>query len=619
MLVGFLLLGPLSMPGLRAQDGSQPEDDSSGPLRAESFAEVYVGRYFPEDAKALQLGAAGKRRAEALAHYSRGLTYEGSGKDRRAIAEFREVLKIIPGEVGLARKVAFLLAQQGKRQEGREVLEAAYAANQASPRAGVTLSEYLVTFFGDDEEARKRALDLAEAMAERFPSNPLSWEHLVRMHLVGRRMDQARSTIMRAIDREEERPSYWLRIGAVAQRIWPLNPEKASPTVINGIFEKALKLGADNPAVREQVADYFHDARQPERARQIFEALVEAYPERLGLREKLAKVYGALGQSGKVIETLEGIIEVNPQDAETHRELGQLYLGSQDFEKATSHFREALRLTSGTAEEYINIGRMILFDARLPDQAVPFLERGAYLHPEDPRIPYLITFGLPQLERYDDAVKWFETVVDLAGQSSPEMLDAVFYYRFAASVERSGNIDRASDLFRKSMELLAKTDPDDEQSRDLRAEVYNYLGYMWLENDMNIDEAGELIKEAIALVPESGAVTDSLGWFYFKKGKYEDAKRELEKAESMVEEPDSVIYDHLGQTYFKLGDVAKAAELLAKAVKLDPENAEFQERLKEYEEAKPDPKPGIAPEAGEGDGEGSESESGSQAEVPKAA
>lgn len=585
--------------------------------REEDFAEVFVGRYFPNETSPL-LNARGERRAEALAHFSRGLSYEAAEKKGRAIQEFRKVLEIIPGEVGLARKVAYLLAQQGKRNEGREVLEAAHRAHKNTPQAGIILSEYLATFFRDDEEAQKKAMELAEAMVDEFPSQAAAWEHLVRLHLVGRRMDQARATVMRALEREEDRPGYWLRMGALAQRIWPLNPEVQSPSVLNGIFEKALELGGDQVGIREKVADYFHDSRQADRAREIFEALVKEYPDRLELREKLARVYGALGREDRVIETLEDIVEINPQDAETHRELGQIYAGREEYEKATEHFLDALQLSSGTAEEYAIIGRMILFDANLPDKAVRLLERGAYLHPEDSRLPYLITFALPALERYEDAVRWFETTEELAGQSQPEMLDAVFYYRYGASVERSGDINQASDLFRKSMELLAKLDADDERSRDLRAEVYNYLGYMWLENDMNVDEAGELIKEALSLVPESGAITDSLGWFYFKKGKYEDALRELEKAESMVSEPDSVIYDHLGQTHFHLGNLSEAVDLLTKAVELDPDSEEFRDRLAEYRKAKAEQpeKPATEPEE---ESDSTSPEEAPEGSVPKAA
>ena len=56
----------------------------------------------------------------------------------------------------------------------------------------------------------------------------------------------------------------------------------------------------------------------------------------------------------------------------------------------------------------------------------------------------------------------------------------------------------------------------------------------------------------------------------------------MARAESMMEEPDPVVMDHIAQTFFKIGKVEQALTYLEKAIKLDPDNKEFQERLKEY-------------------------------------
>ncbi|MCB1077567.1 MAG: tetratricopeptide repeat protein [Verrucomicrobiae bacterium] len=565
----------------RSQD--QPED----------FAEIYLDRIFPPNSK-LDLRVEGKERAEALAHYARGLSLEAQDRREEAVQSFREVLRIDPGAGDLARQVAAMLAESGQRDAGRQVLEEAFRNRPESAEIAIALSEYLATFFPNDDAAKAEAMRLAVESTEKHPSEPAAYEHLVKMYLVARKPGEARAVLEKALARDEPNPVFWLQIGKLAQRIWPLNPDQ-SPAPINQAFEKALQKGQNRPEIQEQVGDYFHDTRQPERALQIFEALVKAYPDHLGARQKLARVYGALGRDDDVIATLNEVVAINPQDADTHRELGRLYLGREDFQDAIVHFREAMKLTSGTPEEYDAIGRMIIFGAQMPEEAIAFLQRGAYLHPSEPQMPYLLTFAFAQLKRYAEALPWFEKTLTLASQSQPDLIDASFYFRYAAATERAGNIDEATRLFRTCMDKLGKEDSADERVQGLRAETYNYLGYMWLENDMNIDEAGELIKEALALSPESGAILDSYGWFLFKKGRFEDAKRELLKSESLVEEPDGVIYDHLGQTCYALGDQEKAVEYLKKAVELEPDNKEFQERLAKFETIQP-PKP-VVPDA----------------------
>lgn len=139
---------------------------------------------------------------------------------------------------------------------------------------------------------------------------------------------------------------------------------------------------------------------------------------------------------------------------------------------------------------------------------------------------------------------------------------------------------------------------------------YNYLGYMWLEQDMKIEEAGQLIIMANDLRPDSGAYVDSLGWYYFKKGDYDSAVETLLRAVKIMEEQDppeedAVVYDHVAQAYFMQGNIPEAINYVRKATKLEPENEEFAERLKEYLAAKTaspkndaeKPQPVAAPEA----------------------
>ncbi|MDF1863135.1 MAG: tetratricopeptide repeat protein, partial [Verrucomicrobiales bacterium] len=197
---------------------------------------------------------------------------------------------------------------------------------------------------------------------------------------------------------------------------------------------------------------------------------------------------------------------------------------------------------------------------------------------------FLLSFPLSRLEKWEESVKQFEKTIELAAEEQPQMLNESFYFRYAAAIERGGDLEKAAGLFEKTIELISKNDPDD-QNKEFTATVYNYLGYMWVENNMNLDEAGELIKTAADLDPDSGAIVDSLGWFHFMKGNYEEAKKELLRAEQMVETPDSVIYDHIARAHYKLGEKEAAIEYMKKAVELDPEKEEFSKRLEEFEKS----------------------------------
>jgi tetratricopeptide (TPR) repeat protein len=95
---------------------------------------------------------------------------------------------------------------------------------------------------------------------------------------------------------------------------------------------------------------------------------------------------------------------------------------------------------------------------------------------------------------------------------------------------------------------------------------------MWVDRNLNLDEAGGYIKKALEIEPDNGAYCDSLGWFYFKKGEFERALTELMHAAELTTPPDPVVYEHIGDTHRALGDLSQALNYWQKALALDPQN-----------------------------------------------
>jgi len=111
----------------------------------------------------------------------------------------------------------------------------------------------------------------------------------------------------------------------------------------------------------------------------------------------------------------------------------------------------------------------------------------------------------------------------------------------------------------------------------------NYLGYSWVERGINLEKAFDLIEQAVAIEPNSGAYIDSLGWAHYQRGDYKTAVGHLEHAASL-EPADPTVTDHLGDVYWRLGREIEAGYAWRRVLELEPSDAlrkQVEKKLKE--------------------------------------
>lgn len=140
---------------------------------------------------------------------------------------------------------------------------------------------------------------------------------------------------------------------------------------------------------------------------------------------------------------------------------------------------------------------------------------------------------------FNDAAATYSRVIAL--QPKPDKGQwLIYYYRGIANERRKDWKGAEADL-KKALEL----NPDQPL-------VLNYLGYSWVDQGINLDEAFRMLRRAVDLRQRDGYIVDSLGWAYYRLGRWDDAVRELEKAIDL-KPSDPVINDHLGDAYWRVG------------------------------------------------------------------
>ena len=160
-------------------------------------------------------------------------------------------------------------------------------------------------------------------------------------------------------------------------------------------------------------------------------------------------------------------------------------------------------------------------------------------------------------ERYQEAIEAYSQMIDPDNITRPDW--PILYVRGIA-YERSGQWPAAEADFSKALELS----PDHPL-------VLNYLGYSWVDQGIHLDEALKMIRKAVELRRNDGYIVDSLGWAYYRLGRYEEAVRELERAVEL-RPGDPLIVDHMGDALWRVGRTIEAHYKWSQVLDLQPDD-----------------------------------------------
>ena len=167
--------------------------------------------------------------------------------------------------------------------------------------------------------------------------------------------------------------------------------------------------------------------------------------------------------------------------------------------------------------------------------------------------------GYTAVNRHADAANAFSKALALITVLGPEHW--YLYFARGAARERAGDWIGAQVDLRQSIALAPG-----------EASALNYLGYALLDRGERMPEAQALIERAVAAKPDDGFIADSLGWAYFRTGKYAQAVVQLERAVAAVAD-DPTINEHLGDAYWKVGRKIEARFRWKAALDAEPEKA----------------------------------------------
>jgi tetratricopeptide (TPR) repeat protein len=554
--------------------------DPKSPVIGERLAEMYWKAQRIREAEAeakgiLQRDPNDVQTRRLLGHiYLRGLgETNGNGQSEvvtRAVEQFKEVVRLDPADTESALWLARLYRLQNKHDQAENVLRGILKTDPENEAGVEQLTQLLL-----DEGKSSEAVALLEGVTSKS-SSPTLLDLLGDAYTQTKDLAKAESAYRRATEIDPSELSHQRGLGQTL-----LAEEKYAEAL--KVYQRLADLMPDDADVYLRIAQIYRELHQLDKAEETLTKARQYSPGSLDVMYNEAMIYQAQGRTEDAIRVLsEAVTGVKNQSevlptrrrslAVLYQQLGQLYRDTENYAAAANTYGELGRL----GEDEDRRARLLLMETYRTAKDLPkALQAGkdsVAKYPSDTPIKssYALLLGeagktddalallKPQLKggdgdrdvylnisqvyerarKYKEAEQAARTAEALPGAPRDNEMT---WFLLGAIYERQKLFDRAEVEFKKVLAV----DPQN-------AAALNYYGYMLGDLGIRLDEAETMVKKALEQDAYNGAYLDSLGWIYYKQGKFSEAEAQLHKAVER-ESHDPTIHSHLGDVYAKTG------------------------------------------------------------------
>ena len=385
-------------------------------------------------------------------------------------------------------------------------------------------------------------------MIVHFPNNYIGYFYLGRTFAKQGKRTEAEKQFKRTLEIEPElmEPRYEL-LG--------LYKEEKNEQKILSMYQDILNRNPNNIRAAMELGYYYYINGKVARAGKIFKKLGQRSTDEFEVIIKTIQLYIDPKKFEEGLVIIQGMLEGVPDSSEVNHLAGIAYYGKKDNPNALQHFKKVTP-ESRFYEDAVIHAAYILSEGKQNKEAIELLKDAIDHDPDNAEFKYYLGTFYEDSEEYNRA----EDYIKQAIESDPD--NPRYYFRLGVVYDKWNKKEASIATMRKVVELDPK-----------HANALNYLGYTYADLGTNLDEAEQLVKEALKYKPNDGYITDSLGWVYYKKGEFEKALQYLQKAVEMVPD-DPIMLEHLGDVYLKLDDKTSALKYYQKALQLKDKDKE---------------------------------------------
>lgn len=476
--------------------------------------------------------------SDVYSMYTIGSVHEENGLYEQALKEYLLVDKIAPNPV-VKTSIANVYFALGKYEKAQ-----AYATQAILLDSKSTISHFILGNIYYQQKAFNKAVQEIEQVVALEPDNVLAVYLLARSYVMKGDIDLATNNYKKVIELYPSNISAYLELADLN-----IDNEQYAEAII--LLEKVISLNPEEGGVFLTLASIYEFQGDNQKAKEYYHKGLESLPNHVQGRKKLLLLYFEENNIDAVIEQAINLLRIEPNDAVTHFILGVIYKKKGMFDEALKELKTAIDLEKNMSQGYIQLAYIYLHQKKT-EEAVNILNKSMNLpsSKQTMEIPLLLGMIYLQNKQYEKAIEVYRRIL----WHSPDNQEA--WYQMGIANERLEHIDKSAGCFYKCIKINPK-----------HANAYNYIGYMYAEKKIRLDDAVRLIHKALEIEPENGAFLDSLGWAYYQQNNMDDALKNLEHAYKLMRD-DPVVVGHLADVYHAIGKEDEAVRLREKIKEL---------------------------------------------------
>ncbi len=339
-------------------------------------------------------------------------------------------------------------------------------------------------------------------------------------------------------------------------------------------------------------ANLLHQLKRDKEAIAKMAKLLELYPDNTSLRQQYARIL-THHDMGLAQEQLIILTKQQPNNGDFLLSLGIVSLERKDTETARQAFESLLDKDQHLSSAHYYLGRMAESRNDLPEAIIHYLQ-------VDTGNDFLsATINLVDIFIRQKDFLSAEQHLNRLRLGMPDQSEALYLLHGQTLIKHkklaeakgvlneglNTHIDSTRLLFARAM-LNDQYNDLPNTERDLRrilkldpnhVAALNSLGYILAERTERFDEAYELLTQAITLSPDDPAIMDSIGWLFYRTGKYPEALTYLRKAYAAAPNPE--IGAHLGEILWVIGDKESARKVWQESLAINPNDPHIRATL----------------------------------------